>query len=215
MKTIVCSLLLFCSFAVVAQGDPDVYLPRHRLAVSFNPLALANFDQMVMPGMEWRFRRQWSVVTDLGLVVKSGYLQEQNTASGFALRPALRFYHGRSERVYIQMQLQYAAVRYKLYDWLGKDCIDGVPAYERLQHFRYRKQTFSAAFVAGKQLELGPKWFIDISAGLGAQQRVQGLTGEENCCFIPQTNTFTTRRAQERALLPIVPLAVKLVYALQ
>ena len=215
MRTLFCSLLLLCTLAVAAQGDSDVYLPGHRKAVSFNPLALANYDQMLMPGMEWRSRRQWSVVADVGIVVNSGYLREENTAGGFALRPALRYYHGRVDGGYIQMQFQYARVRYKLYDWLGKDCVDGVPAYERLQHFVYRKQTFSAAFVAGRLLELGPHWFVDISAGLGVQQRVQGLAGGEACCFVPQTTTFANRRAQERSLLPIVPVAAKLVYTMR
>jgi hypothetical protein len=216
MKKICCVVLLLWALGAAAQNEKTgrPKHPPHNVVVTFNPLALLNTDQRLMFGAEYRIKERISLVADAGVVVNSGYMTQQGKTNGIELRPALRYYYSRQGSGFIQGQLHYRAVNYKLHDWLGMACVNGVPTYEKLQDFTFQKQQAGAALVTGGTERLGKHWLLDVSVGFGLVYRTQEVKGAENCCYLPPDNFFGNA-SQNNMWLPIVPISVKLGYVIR
>jgi hypothetical protein len=156
----------------------------YRTAINVSPLALVNTDNQLRAGFEYRFSRDWGFAADAGFVFGSYYIDEGTKARGFELRPAMRYYHGKYKREYLQVQLFYKMVDYQFHDWLGKDAVNRVPTYERLQDFTYRKKVLSLCFMAGETIPLSDNLFLDVYGGIGARYKDQGVT-EPNSVYMP------------------------------
>jgi hypothetical protein len=216
MKNILLSFLLLLCMAGNAQRSEQAKAPlaQHQVVIGVNPLPLVNVDQAVLLGVEYRFRSRWSVVGDVGYIGNSRYLEENGKTRGFEVRPAMRYYYSRNGLGYVQGQLLYRRVNYRLTDWLGKNCVNGVPTFEQLQEFRFQKQNVGAAIVLGSIQELSPRWLVDISLGLGLQHRTHNLKAGANSCYVPRGGLFRTA-IQDDIWLPTMPIAVKLAYVIQ
>ncbi len=216
MKTFFLFLLLLPATISTAQSLKPVPAkrPLQEWVISINPVTLISYDKRVMFGVERRFAPRWSVLADAGAVLSSSYIQSAERARGFELRPALRYYPDKELSAYIQGQLQYRFVRYGLHDWLGKDCVAGVPAYEQLQDFDYQKTQFGGSLVTRGIVRLGMHWLLDISVGIGVQYRNQQVSSEANCCYVARTNIFGGPQ-QEDMLIPLFPMAVRLGYVIK
>ncbi|RPD50920.1 DUF3575 domain-containing protein [Paracnuella aquatica] len=216
MKKICCVVLLLWALGAAAQKAPlgrPKYTP-HNLVVTINPLAMFNADHRLMMGVEHRFSSRFSLVGDVGLVVQSSYLDEAKKARGFELRPALRYYYTRQGAGYVQGQLHYRLMNYDLHGWLGQNCVNGVPTYEKLQDFTFQKSQAGAAVVTGGTERLGKHWLLDVSVGLGLVYRQQKVKDEPNCCYMP-TDNFFGNTTQNNMWLPVVPISVKLGYVIK
>lgn len=214
MRAICICLLILCTFNAIAQKEKRKQYAAPQLVVNFHPLALLNPDQRLMFGAERRLNSRLSVLGDVGVIVRSGYLDEAHSANGFELRPAIRYYYSRKNTGFVQGQIHYRLANYKLHDWLGYDCVNGVPAYEKLQQFSFQKSQVGAAIVTGGTERLGRHWQIDVSVGLGLVYRTQKVTGETQCCYFPEGNFFGNTQ-QPNAWIPVVPVAVKLGYVIK
>lgn len=216
MKIFCCFLLMLLGINTAAQEDAQQYFkkPPYILAVNINPLTLINADQRMMAGVERHLKGRWAAVFDAGIVVHSNYIDNARQTNGFELRPALRYYYDHGFASYIQVQAQYRLVRYQMHDWLGKDCVNDVPAYERLQDFIYQKQQIGGAFVTGGIIKLGQRLLFDISVGIGAQYRSYKVADEEACCYIPLAGFWGNRQAED-AWVGILPTTLKLVYVIK
>ncbi len=176
-------LLAAATLSASAQNKkpPVVY----KQAVSFSPLALADMDHTLLLTGEYRLKPNLALLTDVGYIFASDYISSIKSTWGLNIRPALRVYHGKRNKGYLQVQGFYKMVNYTLYDWLGKDCVNGVPSYEKLQDFTYRKNVYGFHFTAGGVLPLSPsnRWLIDLYGGLGVRYKTHKLVNEEEGCY--------------------------------
>jgi hypothetical protein len=108
-------------------------------------------------------------------------------------------------------QLFYKQIAYKLYDWLGKDCVDDIPTYEQLQAFTYRKKTISVNFIAGRFYQLSDRLLLEVYGGLGVKFKNQ-VTAEQNSCYRSSERGIFQSKFQEQITLPNFPAGFKLAY---
>ncbi|HEU4470300.1 MAG TPA: hypothetical protein VFR58_04390 [Flavisolibacter sp.] len=213
MKTYILLLLLLPLGAAAQQRDPG---PDYTKAISFSPLALAQIDFTMMLGAEYRLRPGFSLYTDAGYIFSSAYLTDGGNsrgASGFIIRPAARFYLRGRSLFYLQPQVFYKQVTHRLHDWLGKNCVEGVPAFEQLQDFRYRRQAYGFNGVVGALVPLSrrDRVFFDFYLGLGVRYKKNAVVKEPNCCF--DRGGFVTTINRDEGSFPSIPAGVKLVIA--
>jgi len=211
MKSILLGLLFCVPFLLHAQRKPLDY----KMAVSFNPSLLIGSDYTVMLGAEYRVKEKIGLLLDAGYIFHSSYFEANKIkgASGFNLRPAVRWY-GRKGKEFLQLQLFYKHVDYNIYDWLGKNCVNEVPAYEQLQNFIYRKKAVTLNFIVGEMYRLSDDLYIEIYAGLGTKFKSQGPT-EPNSCYRNEGGDVGFNMYNEKSVTPNVPMGFKLVYLLK
>jgi hypothetical protein len=183
-------------------------------AVNISPLALVDQDNTAMAGGEYRFKNNLSVLADVGYVFHSSYIEEAKKTRGFSIRPAMRLYLGREHRKYVQLQASYKQANYTVHDWLGKESVNGVPAYFELQDFTYRKQVSTLSLMMGRMILLGSDdWFADVWVGLGLRYRKLGITGEENATY--ELNRGLWWPPDERLLTLHLPFSIRVAHTFE
>jgi hypothetical protein len=214
MKTFLLLLALATAFTVTAQKSkpPVIY----KKAISISPLALADLDHTLLLTGEYRFNNKLALVTDVGYIFASDYIGDVKTTWGFNIRPSLRMYYGKRNKGYLQAQAFYKMATYTLHDWVGKDCVNGVPTYEQQMDFDYRKKVAGFNVIAGGILPLSKsgKWLIDLYGGLGFRYKTHEMVGEGNDCYNLNSGSFLDLYNDEMTTLS-VPMGVRLTYVLQ
>jgi hypothetical protein len=211
-------LLLFfagCSLCPAAQNRSRNF--GFNTAVSVNPFMLIGEDITFMVGAEHQLKDKLSVVMDAGYIFYSDYFNGSDvlkSVSGFNLRPGIKFYVHERKRSYLMAQLFYKQVGYKVYDFLGKDCVNDVPTYEQLQDFTYRKRTISMNFIAGKYYHLSDKLLFEFYGGIGVKSKTQRPT-EDNSCYRENQRGIIFSKFQEQMTAPNFPVGFKLVYIIE
>ena len=211
-------LLLFfagCSLCPAAQNRSRNF--GFNTAVSVNPFMLIGEDITFMVGAEQQLKDKLSVVMDVGYVFQSEYFNGMDVmkgVSGFNLRPGIKFYTKETKRSYLMAQLFYKQVGYKVYDFLGKDCVNGVPTFEQLQDFTYRKRTISMNFIAGKYYHLSDMLLFELYGGIGVKSKNQKPT-EKNSCYCNNDRGIIFSKFQEQITMPNFPVGFKLVYIIK
>lgn len=214
MKYFLWLLLLAAATTTTAQKSkpPVVY----QKAISMSPLALADVDHTLLLTGEYRFNSKLALVTDVGYIFASDYISETKRTWGFNIRPSLRMYHGKRNKGYLQAQAFYKMATYTLHDWVGKDCVNGVPAYEQEMDFDYRKKVVGFNIIAGTLLPLSRdnKWFIDLYGGLGFRHKTHRMVNEANGCYNLNSGSFLDLYNDEMTTLSL-PMGVRITYVLQ
>ncbi len=215
MKKILLLLLVAATVAASAQKPtkpPVIY----KKAISFSPLALADMDHTILLTGEYRLNNKLGLVLDAGYIFASDYLSETQKTWGFNIRPSVRFYYGKRNKAYLQGQAFYKSATYTLHDWIGKDCVDGVPTYEELKNFDYRKKVAGFNIIAGGVLPLSPshKWLIDLYGGLGFRHKTHHMVNEPNACYNIGDGFLLDFYQQEITTIS-VPMGVRITYVLQ
>lgn len=210
MKHLLSFLCLFSAFTINAQRQRTKLA--YTTAVNFSPLALLQTDNTIMLGAEHRLTKRWAVATDLGYSFTSYYYgKEIKNAKGFIIRPTVRYY-GHSLRGYIQAQPFYKMVNYDMNDWLGKDCVNGVHSYEKLEDFRLRKNVYGINFVAGEVLPVSDKMFFDLYVGFGLRTRNHRILNRFNSCYDRTDDGFSI---SDNTWVPSLPIGIRVGYALR
>jgi hypothetical protein len=162
----------------------------YKTAISFNPFALINVDYTLMAGAEQRLNPKTVLAVEAGYIFASGYIgqrqRNQNLSErGFIIRPALKFFLNDKNSFYLQPQAFYKQVTHHVYDWLGKDVVNGVPSYEQLQNFRYRRKVVGVNAVAGVLVPLDRKGnaYIDFYLGFGVRNKSSKVVGEPHSVY--------------------------------
>jgi hypothetical protein len=212
MKTILFLVFVLFTWDVAAQSTPSVF--NYKTAVSFNPSVLAGPDYTAMFGAEYRLKERFALTLDVGYVFDSYYFREGSVkgTSGFSIRPGVKLYPRPDKQFYFQFSIFYKHVDYKMYDWLGKDCVNQIPTYEQLQDFRYRKKTLSFNVLRGRNFRISDQVFVELYAGLGIKIKDQGPTEKHACHGNLQTGIIN-RSFQGNQVTAHVPLGIKLVVA--
>lgn len=226
MRILFVSALLLAGFI---RADAQKYNGRQRdpkpsveylSAIHFNPFALVQIDFTILAGVEYRPKPGIGLVTEIGYIFASGYLGNDGNgaadpASGFIIRPSARFYVNDRKTFYLQPQIFYKQVTHKQSDWIGKDCVNGIPSYEAFEDYKYRRQVFGGNATAGVLVPLSRKQtsFIDFYFGLGVRYKTGKIVQQPRSCIEEDINgtVFTS----EDGTFPSLPLGIKLVFAIQ
>jgi hypothetical protein len=205
-----CLLLLF-SFCFLTSQSQNAKSPVvYKKAVSINPLALLDVDHTLMVTGEYRLKYNMALLADVGYVFFSDYLIDAKKAVGFHIKPAIRFYHGKRNKGYFQVQPFHKMVTYTLHDWIGKECVNGVPSYDELKDFQFRKNVSGLNLVAGTLLPLGRgKWLFDLYGGLGFRYKKQQVINEPNSCY-NLGGTFGLNIFEEEVTSLNIPMGLRL-----
>jgi hypothetical protein len=176
------------------------------------------FDGNASFGGEYRINNSWSVTMDAGYIFYSLYTGKAQKASGILLRPAIRKYTSKYRNWFIDLQFHYKSVEYHIKDWLGKDVVNGVPTYEELKVFQYRKRVVGGQILFGRRQELtrNRRLFLEIFLGLGLHYKEEWLPNEPNIRYAPRNSSTFRNVSSEKVnhLLPAVPTGVRFIYRL-
>lgn len=201
--------------AMQAQNSKEP-LPAGTRFIRMNITGLIDpMETNISGGIEYRFNDSWSVSCDAGWIFHSTYFENIKSTSGIIFRPSARGYFQKSRRTFAELQFHYKNVTYKIEDWLGRGCINGIPAYEEFTTFRYRKK------VAGLNLNFGyqgrisrnNKLWFDVYLGVGARKKWDKVVKEEGSCY--ENNgpfTFTNSNFWGDDLYPSLPMGFRLLY---
>ncbi len=220
MKNILFLLLAF-PFCVYAQKKHQTVNERlfneNKTAISFNPFALAAVDYTLLVGYERKLSVKFFLGSEAGYIFASSYIgndgQSSNKGTGFIIRPSLRWFAADNNKFYLQPQVFYKQVTHQMHDWLGKDAVNGVPSYEQLQDFKYRRIISGFNLVAGFALPLGQhsRNYIDLYFGLGIRNKKSLVAGEPTSVYNRAIGIFDP---EDDGVFPSVPIGVRFIYAI-
>lgn len=221
------ALVLFCCFWCIrpaqAQhiGKPK-NIPEHepyKAALRFNFTGLADpVDNNISLGAELPVRPNWSLIMDLAYIEYSSYFSYARRTSGYMIKPAIRLYPSSlHHNGFFEAVLFYKQVNYHLRDYLGKDCSNGIPAYEQYQDFVYKKRVGGINLQMGLQTALSRNRRVQFEAwiGLGLRVRQQDVTGQENACYNAAAGFGDINGSSGTSVLTSLPAGMRLVYCIQ
>lgn len=213
MKILLTLLLAAATLSLSAQKNKPLVV--YKKAISLSPLALADIDHTVLLTGEYRLKPNLALLADAGYIFASDYRSNIKKTTGFNIRPSVRMYHGKRNKGYLQAQAFYKMVDYTITDWIGKDCVDGVPAYEKLEDFTYRKNVMGFNIIAGGLLPLSPshKWLIDLYGGLGIRVKNHKVVNEPDGCYELNNGGFFNFEMNGTTIS--VPLGLRITHVLQ
>lgn len=214
MKNLFCLLLCCAALPVTAQQTNSLY--HFKTAITTNPTVLLANDNTLMAGAEHRLKSRLALVLDAGYIFTTYHITDNRLkgASGFAVRPALKLYDKKNRRGFIMLQAAYKQVNYKLNDWLGKACVNGVPAYQQLEVFRMRRNVLSFNFITGGLFRISDQVLLEVYSGVGVKTRHRGLV-EKNVCYDDNLREFDPFFFADKAWVPNIPMGVKLLLPLR
>jgi len=212
MRIFLALLIISISATAIAQEKTNQF--NYRYAIRFNPLAVLDLlDHNFSVGGEYIFRPRWSVTTDLSYIFASAIYGSSKT-SGFIIKPAIRYYVTVERRFYIEMDVFYKQVGYSITDWVGKDCVNGVPAFEEYKQFIYRKQVGGIDFKGGitTNLSRDQKLRLEGYFGFGIRTRSFAVKDDPRACY--NGNLLFDVRGQNSShyVTGSVPCGLRLVY---
>ncbi|MBA3674521.1 MAG: DUF3575 domain-containing protein [Chitinophagaceae bacterium] len=195
---------LFCQKNNTAVDEPS-------LTLRFNFLGLTDpSDQNLSFGIEKRFHTNWSTGTDAGWIFSS-YIQTAKSVNGLIFRPFIRYYP-RARSTFWEAELHYKYVNYKIEDWLGRDPVNNVPAFQEYTIFDFNKESVGIQFKWGVQANLSrdKRLKFEFTGGLGVRSRTHKVPGG---IYTPASlfNNFNT----EKQLSAVVPINARLIYVLK
>lgn len=201
----------FCFFLISASAQKKAQEFDYKIAINISPLAMADVDNGLMLGAEYRFNPRIALLVDASYLFDSYYFSQPKHVSGFTIRPTLRHYT-KAKKVFVQLQGFYKQVDYTLHGWLDKNLVNNVPSYSQLQDFDYRKKVWGINFMGGVLKSISSdRFYLDIAGGLGFRFKEQGVT---------EPNSRMRQWAvigdfNDRITTLSLPLSVKLAYRFQ
>ncbi len=205
-------LLTLLLLPALCKAQKDEYSPS--TFTRFNIMGLADvLDQNLSVGIEHKFRQQWSVGTDVAYIFNSFYFNEAKGTNGIIARPFIRYYFVPNKRPFIEAQLHYKLANYKLEDWVPRNVVNGVPAYEEFTRFTYRKQAAGIHFNFGSNdpLTRNKKLWIEYYGGVGFRYKWNQAVGEE---YEMAEGIFARHRTDKTYTGIALPMGVRLMLKL-
>lgn len=213
-RTLFLLLCVYFTITTSAQKNHSVP-PAHTLRL--NPLGLIDVvEPNISVGYVYRFSDNWAIGSDLAWVFYSRYFEQTKHADGFIFRPAIRKYIGRRKQSFFDAELHYKYVVSTIEDWLGRDCVNGVAAYEEFTTFHYLRQSIGTNLKFGEELSLSRnnKFWLEYYLGLGFRWNFQKVLNETNCCYIYATNPVGIQKDDGHFTFA-VPFGLRLLYKLK
>jgi hypothetical protein len=226
-----CLLVLLCAMYTqsFAQTKTNERLTKDfDLNLRFSPLALARLKHHTfLVGVEKKLKSNFSIGADAGYIFRTNYVinttnsSTSHQAKGFVVRPALRYYVSDRNRFYWEGALTYQFIDEKYEEFLGVNCVNGVPAYFKLTNFSMLRTTADASARFGGCFNLfkSKKLFLEMFAGVGARYRGYKIkSAESNTCYtIPALigERVVTSSPTTNAFSVIAPGGIRLGYVLR
>jgi len=188
-----------------------------KLYFRMNPAGLIEiYDQNITFGVEYRLNHNWSATIDGGYIFFSQYAGRVKSASGVLFRPGIRKYAGRRNDFFLDLQLHFKEVNYRVKDWLDRNVVDDVATYQEFKTFHYHKRVIGAQFMFGgkEYLLRNHRLCFEVYAGIGVHYKEEGLRNEPNSQYKPREGGIITNSSGEsqKRWLPAVPFGLRLVY---
>ena len=173
-------------------------------------------------GGEYRFNKSWSVTMDAGYIFYSRYVIKSDRSGGILLRSGIRKYAGKKLDYFFELQFHYKEVMYHVNDWIERDVVDGMSAYEQLTTFRYLKRVFGVQVLSGGKefLTRDHRLFLEVTAGLGLHYKITGPYHENNSRYedpyaLVVNSKENLSTPPTRTVVPALPINIRLVYRLR
>lgn len=151
----------------------------------FQPLALLDpFESSIKFGIDKMVKPRMAVGADAAIYISSHGFSKW--APGFSVSPLVRWYTDEKLKGFVETVLTYKHTERKETGWLGMDCVDGVPAYEKYDTYKRRKDVIDFSFRLGYRDRLfkSDKWCIEMFAGLGLRYKMLSIKyPEANSCL--------------------------------
>lgn len=196
---------------MVYEDEPDTAI---KIVGRFNFTGLADpYDENASIGAEYKFAPRWSAGSDVAYIFNSQYISNAKKSNGFIVRPFVRFYPNITRRGFLEVQVHYKYASYQVTDWLGKDVIEGIPAYEQYTTFQYIKKACDFHLIAGSSTNLTPdkKLRLEFYIGLGVRYKKQYV---DNGFYTPKKGAFLELYNPQRTTA-VLPMGMRLVYDLK
>ncbi|MEO6916780.1 MAG: hypothetical protein ABI151_15065 [Chitinophagaceae bacterium] len=217
IKIILPWLVLILPLSVFAQQNNDLEpASRHPLSVRvnlFGPLDI--LDGNFTGGIEYGISPRLSLTGDLGAIVYSAYLNNNSRALGYLFKPGLKYYFTEKRRGYVEGNIFYKRVGYKVDGWLSRGNINGVPSYEENRIFIYRKRVAGLQFLAGYKARLNKKstvW-LDSYGGLSVRMKWQDIKDLPDAVY-RRDNIFFDGLRENYSIYPGFQMGLRLVFDL-
>lgn len=213
-RTLSLSLCIYFTMTISAQNVHKTVFPPPDHFIRLNPTGLLDpLDPNLSLGYEYRFHEDWAVAADLAWVFYSRYSANTKHANGFIFRPAMRRYIGLRKHSFLDAELHYKYVVSTIEDWLGRECVNDVPAFEEFTTFHYLRQSLGSNLKCGEQARISRnnKFLFEYYLGLGLRWNVQKVLNEPHSCYTHATN-FTNQPIADRWFAIAVPFGFRLVY---
>ena len=181
--TVTGCLLLFVAFAQKDTVVKNSYKQQLRL----QPLALFDpFESSVRLGADVMLKPRLAVGADVSVYFAAdGYTKP---LAGFAIAPFARWYMNNRHSAFFEAGAMYKHTERKEEAWLGMDCVNGVPAYEKFDTYKRVKDVVDLSFRIGMRESLfgSPNWNFEMFIGLGARYKMFSIKHREaNSCLQP------------------------------
>ncbi len=200
-----------CAFSQGSEGG----VPQQKLLARFNFLGIADvLDENFCVGLEYRFHPNWAMGTDVGWIFFSRYIAQNKGANGILARPFIRYYPRKNGGGFIEAELHYKYVSYKIENWVGREPVNNIPAYEEFTTFHYKKNAAGIHIKGGFQLDLGRdgKFKFEFTGGVGVRWKWQGV---KDAIYTRQTGLIGGELSSPKYFGAVVPMNMRLLYVLK
>ncbi|MFT3826505.1 MAG: DUF3575 domain-containing protein [Chitinophagaceae bacterium] len=209
-----CQLIsLLCLWCCMQTGFAQKTTPPYEnrlFARAYLPGLIDPMDANITAGLEYKLTPQWSATMDAGYVYLSTYYNVYNIhrTSGYILRPGIRWYFSSDNKWFLEAQLPYKQVTYKLQDWVNRGGINGSSAYEQFTTFRVRKYTAGVNLMGGIKRSIGrqKKVFFEFYAGFGLRYKEEGPYRTPDDMQIEESDI---RSSFPSNILPSMPMGIR------
>lgn len=210
-------LVFFTYSSIEAQRRNRKVLPEGTTFFRLNFTGLVDpVESNFSVGFEKRIKQKMSLAADLAYIFYSIYFENIKGASGFIFRPSYRIFIDEKSRGYFDTEIHYKHVDYNIEDWLGRNCVDGIPAYEEFTTFKYKRDILGVHFKIGYQgmLSRNGKLWYEIYTGAGIRSRWEKLKNEPGSCYNNATAVIEFNGINQN-ISYAVPTGLRLLYRLK
>jgi hypothetical protein len=210
IKIITTALIALAVSTLHAQKFSDT-LSRKDAFLRFNPLGLIDANDMNFSiGAEKRIGDKFSVALDVAYIFYSDFFDDEGNTKGFIIRPAARFFPG-GGKFFLETELHYKQSTHRLWDWIGRDAVNNVPAYEQLLSVRLRKKVWGAHIKVGRLIPVTNRLWFELYLGIGPHFRTYQIVDHPEMVY--QVNHFfNTVFTGDTEKLVALPAGFRLLY---
>ena len=212
-----CMLLLFANAQETVKNKND-----YKVALRVSPLALLDpIETNLSVGIDFKIRKRLSIGGDAAVYIAREVYAQSKPMSGFYVRPTLRWYSNERLKLFTELVLMYKHTVRKENGWLGLDCVNDVPAYEKFTEYKQVRDVFDLSIRGGirENLFQSKNWFFEFFMGIGVRRKYHSIKYyEQNTCAPRAMGGFFdifNQNPSSNITTPTLPTGIRLVWVLK
>jgi hypothetical protein len=210
MKAPALIIFLMVCHAALAQRLSDT-LAKGNTFLRFNIVNLIDVSEPnISFGAERCISDYVSLALDAGYILMSQRFRERGNSSGFIIRPAVRYFPEKS-KIFFEAELHFKQHTHHLRDWIGRDAVAGVPAYEEFREFRLRKQVIGPHLKFGSLIPVTKRLWFEFYIGVGLHYRKYTVLEEQNLMYSFEQH-FEIVNSGSTEKLAAIPIGWRILY---